>query len=43
MVFDAFTASPAHRKRLEQDRSQQICSKIGDEKLTQSESEAARR
>jgi sulfur-oxidizing protein SoxX len=38
MVFDAFTASPAHRKRLEQDRSQQICSKIGDEKLTQSES-----
>jgi sulfur-oxidizing protein SoxX len=38
MVFDAFTASPEHRKRLEQDRSQQICSKIGDEKLTQAES-----
>lgn len=37
MVFDAFTASPAHMKRLEQDRSQQICSKIGDAKLTQAE------
>lgn len=38
MVFEAFTASPAHKKRLVQDRSQQICSKVGDEKLTQSES-----
>ncbi len=37
MVFDAFSASPAHMKRLEQDRSQQICSKIGDAKLTQAE------
>ena len=37
MVFDAFTFSPEHRKRLEQDRSQQICSKIGDAKLTQEE------
>lgn len=37
MVFEAFSASPAHMKRLEQDRSQQICSKIGDEKLSQGE------
>lgn len=37
MVFEAFTASPAHKKRLEQDRSQQICSKIADAKLTQAE------
>ena len=37
MVFDAFAASPAHMKRLEQDKSQQICSKIGDAKLTQAE------
>lgn len=37
MVFEAFSASPAHMKRLEQDRSQQICSKIGDAKLTQAE------
>jgi L-cysteine S-thiosulfotransferase len=37
MVKDGFTASPAHAKRLEQDRSQQICSKIGDAKLTQAE------
>lgn len=37
MVFEAFSASPAHMKRLEQDRSQQICSKIGDEKLSQDE------
>jgi len=37
MVFDAFAASPAHIKRLEQDRSQQICSKIGDAKLNQDE------
>ncbi|MGP1609831.1 MAG: hypothetical protein ACTS5G_03910, partial [Burkholderiales bacterium] len=37
MVFEAFAASPAHMKRLEQDRSQQICSKIGDAKLSQEE------
>lgn len=37
MVFEAFSASPAHVKRLEQDRSQQICSKIGGEALTQAE------
>lgn len=37
MVFEAFSASPAHMKRLEQDRSQQICSKIGDANLTQAE------
>lgn len=37
MVFEAFSASPAHMKRLEQDRSQQICSKVGDAKLSQQE------
>jgi L-cysteine S-thiosulfotransferase len=37
MVFEAFSASPAHVKRLEQDRSQQICSKIGGAELTQAE------
>lgn len=37
MVFEAFSASPAHIKRLEQDRSQQICSKVGDAKLSQDE------
>lgn len=37
MVFEAFSASPEHMKRLQQDRSQQICSKIGDAKLTESE------
>ncbi len=37
MVFEAFSASPAHLKRLEQDRSQQICSKVGDAKLSQDE------
>lgn len=37
MVFEAFSASPAHLKRLEQDRSQQICSKVGDAKLLQDE------
>ena len=37
MVFEAFDASPAHMKRLEQDRSQQICSKIGDAKLSPEE------
>ena len=37
MVFEAFAASPAHMKRLEQDRSQQLCSKIGDAKLNQEE------
>ncbi|MGV3627870.1 MAG: sulfur oxidation c-type cytochrome SoxX [Betaproteobacteria bacterium] len=37
MVFEAFDASTAHMKRLEQDRSQHICSKIGDLKLSQEE------
>lgn len=37
MVYDAFTYSPAYKKRLDQDRSQQICSKIGDAKLSESE------
>ena len=38
MVSEDFTApSPAQLKRLTQDRSQQICSKIGDAKLTQEE------
>lgn len=32
MVLEAFSASPAHLKRLQQDRSQQICSKVGDAK-----------
>lgn len=32
MVNDAFAASPAHMKRVQQDRSQQICSKVGEEK-----------
>jgi sulfur-oxidizing protein SoxX len=38
MVRQDFTApTPELLKRLEQDRSQQICSKIGDAKLTQEE------
>jgi sulfur-oxidizing protein SoxX len=37
MVFEAFAYSPAHKGRLEQDRSQQICSKVGEAKLTQAE------
>jgi sulfur-oxidizing protein SoxX len=37
MVAEGFNASPAHAKRLLQDKSQQICSKIGDAKLTQVE------
>ncbi|HSE01409.1 MAG TPA: sulfur oxidation c-type cytochrome SoxX [Burkholderiales bacterium] len=37
MVKDSFTASPEHAKRLVQDRSQQICSKIGGASLTQEE------
>ena len=37
MAFEAFSASPAHLKRLEQDRSQQICSKIGGAKLSEAE------
>lgn len=37
MVASSFTSSPALLKRLEQDRSQQICSKIGDARLTQAE------
>jgi len=39
MVSEDFTApQPALLKRLTQDRSQQICSKVGDEKLTPDES-----
>lgn len=39
MLREDFTApSAAHLKRLAQDRSQQICSKIGEAKLTQEES-----
>ena len=37
MVNDGFTASPEHAKRLVQDRSQQICSKIAGAPLTQEE------
>jgi sulfur-oxidizing protein SoxX len=37
MVRDGFVANPSFARRLEQDRSQQICSKIGDAKLTQEE------
>lgn len=37
MVKDSFTASPAHAKRLVQDRSQRICSKMGGAELTQEE------
>jgi sulfur-oxidizing protein SoxX len=37
MVKDGFIASPAHAKRLEQDRSQGICSKIAGAQLTQEE------
>lgn len=38
MLSQSFTApSPALLKRLEQDRSQSICSKIGDARLTQEE------
>lgn len=37
MVKESFTASPTHAKRLVQDRSQQICSRIGDAKLSEAE------
>ena len=37
MVNGGFTANPAHSKRLVQDRSQQICSKIAGARLTQEE------
>ena len=37
MVKGGFTASPEHAKRLVQDRSQQICSKIAGAQLTQEE------
>jgi L-cysteine S-thiosulfotransferase len=37
MVKDSFSVAPEHATRLVQDRSQQICSKIGDAKLTQEE------
>ncbi|MBI3042058.1 MAG: sulfur oxidation c-type cytochrome SoxX [Betaproteobacteria bacterium] len=37
MVSEGFNASPVHAKRLVQDRSQQICSKIAGAQLTQDE------
>ena len=37
MVSTGFTSSPSLLKRLEQDRSQQICSKIAGARLTQEE------
>jgi sulfur-oxidizing protein SoxX len=37
MVFDAFYFSPVHKKRLDQDESQQICSKYPGQQLTQQE------
>lgn len=37
MVSEGFTASPVFAKRLVQDRSQRICSKIAGAKLTQEE------
>ena len=37
MVNEGFNTNPTHAKRLAQDRSQQICSKIGEAKLTQQE------
>lgn len=37
MVRESFTASPAHAKRLVQDKSQQICSKIDNATLSQAE------
>ena len=39
MVSEGFTASPEHAKRLVQDKSQQICSKIGGAELTQAEAD----
>src|SRR3972149_3109035 len=40
MVSEGFTASPEHAKRLVQDKSQQICSKIGGaDELTQAEAD----
>lgn len=37
MVSNSFASPPALLKRLDQDKSQQICSKTGDAKLTQEE------
>lgn len=37
MVKESFKASPDHAKRLVQDRSQQICSRINDAKLTEAQ------
>lgn len=39
MVSEGFTASPEHAKRLVQDKSQQICSKIGGTELTRAEAD----
>jgi len=37
MMSNSFTTTPQTAKRLVQDKSQQICSKIGDAKLTEAE------
>ncbi len=37
MVKESFSATPEHAKRLVQDKSQQMCSKIGDARLTPEE------
>ena len=39
IVSEGFTASPEHAKRLVQDKSQQICSKIGGAELTRAEAD----
>ncbi len=39
MVSEGFAASPEHAKRLVQDKSQQICSKIAGAELTQAEAD----
>jgi len=39
MVKVSFSATPEHAKRLVQDESQQICSKIGDARLTPGEAD----
>ena len=39
MVKTGFSATPEHAKRLVQDKSQQMCSKIGDARLTPGEAD----
>ena len=39
MIKVGFSATPEHAKRLVQDKSQQICSKIGDARLTPGEAD----